>query len=88
MSSYGGGSIAVASDVTIVANASGRIDLNDKVALSMAGFQQVLVDGGVPGQIGTISFLVNVTGLGFRRLWVGVPDSGGAGRRAVYVPNT
>lgn len=73
--------------VDLDSGAGGRVYVSDEVHLSQGGFIQLRVDGGEPGIIGSVSFLMTVQGLGEKRLYVGVNDSGGTGRRALYMEN-
>jgi hypothetical protein len=67
--------------------AGGRLYLDDEIELIMDGSIQMKIDGGEAGIVGSSVFTFNVIGIGTKRLRIGVPDSGGAGKRLVFMDN-
>jgi hypothetical protein len=69
------------------ATLGGRVYLDDEIELITNGIVAMRIDDGGGGGSGTARFTFNAGTMGDVRLLVGVPDSGGVGRRAVWVDN-
>lgn len=83
------GSVLSAYDdhLDLVSSTGGRMYLDDEIDLIMDGSVQMKIDGGEAGIVGSSVFTFNVIGIGTKRLRIGVPDSGGAGKRLVFMDN-
>jgi hypothetical protein len=65
----------------------GRVYASDTVELGALGSTQMWIDGGEPGIVGSSAFEFEVIGVGVKRIRVGVADSGGAGKRLLFMDN-
>lgn len=87
---YAGGSYLDMADggaADLTSELGGRFYADDIAEIGALGSTQMWIDGGEPGIVGSSAFEFEVIGVGVKRLRIGVADSGGAGKRLVFVDN-